>query len=227
MEDDRAILLVEDFAWLQTDSVKWHVSHLNSELQASELKAEGLTLLNANGSKATKSLSCGPDLQVAFRSYRILFVVDATRSSFGFDSSSLVFPLRSFYTSLKVCLQALLQPWKYGQQPDIYVSIVAQDTTAHPFKVLLQSCLMSLDKLSVDLNQIKIRFDNLEKEITGKAPGKIAQKIGAHANTNRYKFEYSTLGSLLQHGLFAMDRMPLSACPLMILLTDGVGSLPG
>ena len=32
--------------------------------------------------------------------------------------------------------------------------------------------------------------------------------------------------SLLQNGMYALDRMPSSACPLMILVTDGVLGLP-
>ena len=233
---------MDDFAWFQTDSVKWHISHLNSTVSPSELKNEGLTLLRNPATKtpnvSSSSFSsastassaanritevkenfyCGKDLQYAFRSYRLLFVVDASRSSLGFDTASMTMPIRSLFRSVNICLQALLRPWHITPAPKIYVSIVAHDTTQHPFKVLLQSCLLTQELLPEIITELHARFAGLEKEITGR------QRKQTHMNYNE---SYGSMGSLLQHGLFTMDRMPLAACPLMFLLTDGVGSLTG
>lgn len=244
-KDQDVFLLVDDFRLFKyTRRATHHFSHLHQH---------SLELKSANAEVLTLPCQVGTKLHFVYKHYRAVFVLDASPSLALIDSGLCKVLFEALFESVMKCLTAMVQtlmlPCGKNLDLGIFVSVVTQDASSSPVKFLLQAQLVNRDNLAEVLLSLKKSLQDLEhgwakstsrleqeRRLTRKAEKKkgqlgragIEEKGSRGTGVSRDLQDRTSidLRSLLQNGMFALARMPDSACPLMILVTDGVLSLP-
>lgn len=113
--------------------------------------------------------------------------------------------------------------------PRFFVSILAQNGSETPVRMVLQNRLMSREGLSEELALVEKKVMELENEISEASilqPDTLTSTSMQRQRGTDLGNSTSDTTALLQNCLFAVERMPDHACPVVVLLTDGVLTAP-
>lgn len=108
-------------------------------------------------------------------------------------------------------------------EPEIHLSVMVQGAHVESLSVLVQGYIVTLRNVAQLLQLLKERIQLIEDDWAGRAldESTTANSVDAlpHHSTR------ASLSWMLQNAVFALNSLPSSAAPLLVLVTDGVVDL--
>uniref|UniRef100_A0A8C0J3M6 SZT2 subunit of KICSTOR complex n=1 Tax=Chelonoidis abingdonii TaxID=106734 RepID=A0A8C0J3M6_CHEAB len=247
------LLMKKDYRISRNVRLAWFLNHLHqviwavpeSELVKSDNELDVLSVL-PNGWQPHESLRPRPYLlvpstQVTFlaRQYRFVIELDLSPSTGIVDDSTGEIIFDEVFHALSRCLVGLLKPFRIPgseitYQPEIFVTIQAYSSIIglQSHQVLFQGCQLDETKRETFLQQIYTQlcaFENkvaemlqqqyepkpqVRQELSGRKPGisMVTADIG--------------LVSMIRQGILALQLLPSNSSAGIIIITDGVTSVP-
>jgi len=202
----------------------WHLNKMYKTLpmwnpkRAVEIN-ENLSLLTLSSSAKHERPVLSPQTQLNFvyRKYRFVVSIDTSMSLFATDITTGL-PLFSSISQKLHCMfleivRAVYIPnTEIVFSPEIFVSVVAQGTHPNPIVVLVQAFKLSAQNLPALLKILENRLRDLEDKIVNTLK---ATDAGV-ANVSE------DLSNALRNAALALKFLPKDACPVLVVLTDGV-----
>uniref|UniRef100_A0A452J1J0 Uncharacterized protein n=1 Tax=Gopherus agassizii TaxID=38772 RepID=A0A452J1J0_9SAUR len=249
------LLMKKDYRISRNVRLAWFLNHLHqaiwavpeSELVKSDNELDVLSIL-PNGWQPHESVRPRPYLlvpstQVTFlaRQYRFVIELDLSPSTGIVDDSTGEIIFDEVFHALSRCLVGLLKPFRIPgseitYQPEIFVTIQAYSSIIglQSHQVLFQGCQLDETKRETFLQQIYTQLCAFEnkvaemlqqqyepkpqvrqaKELSGRKPGisMVTADIG--------------LVSMIRQGILALQLLPSNSSAGIIIITDGVTSVP-
>ena len=207
----------------------WHFNKLYKTLPMGNPKRpaeinENLSLLtmSSSSSSTNERTVLAPQTQVNFvyRKYRFVVSIDTSMSLFATDITTglPVFSdiLLKLYTMFLEIVRAVYIPnTEIVFNPEIFVSVVAQGTHPNPIVVLVQGFKLSAQKLPALLKILEKRLRDLEEKVVG------TLKASSFSDADDANVS-SDLSNALRNAALALKFLPEEACPVVVVLTDGV-----
>ncbi|XP_077498941.1 KICSTOR complex protein SZT2-like isoform X2 [Amblyomma americanum] len=196
-----------------------------------------------------------PATKVTFlaKKYRFVFCLDLSASIATVDIRSETFLFDEVFATLSKCVEKLVMPFNVPGscvvfQPEIYVTVIAYIPHYTPAvqQVLIQgwpltpdNCGLFLSKVSAGLNEICIVLaeatagvaelhDQLRlqsEKLTGGLFEECDEQACATPLVNMVSSDVSTL-SMLRYGMLALQLLPENSSAGIVVITDGVISIP-
>ncbi|KAM7161426.1 KICSTOR complex protein SZT2 isoform 2-T2 [Macrochelys suwanniensis] len=215
------LLMKKDYRISRNVRLAWFLNHLHqaiwavpeSELVKSDNELDVLSIL-PNGWQPHESVRPRPYLlvpstQVTFlaRQYRFVIELDLSPSTGIVDDSTGEIIFDEVFHALSRCLVGLLKPFRIPgseitYQPEIFVTIQAY------------SSIIGLQSHQVDLSPLSQESPCATQEPSGRKPGvsMVTADIG--------------LVSMIRQGILALQLLPCNSSAGIIIITDGVTSVP-
>ena len=160
-------------------------------------------------------------LRFLYNEYRIVITLDITSSIAVMNSCNFI-NFEIYYPILRDILYTIVQPIKFKfffnnnsnnntYYPILYFCIIAVGLPNKKIKLLYnnQISINNLDDIIIYLyNEMKILQNDIINALSD------ANKKG-RTLTTKWK-------ELIDNSIFCLDRLPLSACPIVIIITDGI-----
>uniref|UniRef100_A0A672L0D1 SZT2 subunit of KICSTOR complex n=1 Tax=Sinocyclocheilus grahami TaxID=75366 RepID=A0A672L0D1_SINGR len=244
------LLMKEEYRISRNVRLSWFLNRLNqvvrssppSELLKSEDELDVLSVLPKGWQPDSSSSSCPcllvPSTRVTFlaRRYRFIIELDLSPSTGIVDDSTGEMIFDEVFHALSRCLIGLAKPFKvpgtdHVFQPEIFITILAYSSiiglSSH--QVLVQGCQLDCMDLEQFLHQIYQQLRAVESNIADVLQ---QQHNQARAEPSQRKPGVSMvtadvgLVSMVRQGILALQLLPPNSGAGIIIITDGVTSVP-
>ena len=165
-----------------------------------------------------------PEIAYLYKQIRCVILLDVSPSIALVNNHNNSILFESMYQSVAATLLSIATPIPNDNNgntftaPSIWCTVIAQDWSWCPVKVIIQNCLITYDNISSVLAMFAARLGDLESQLATVE----ADKQSSNIPDDTQQFD---LIQLLQTGLFALDRMSNDALPVLVLCSDGVVSM--
>uniref|UniRef100_A0A672N7A4 SZT2 subunit of KICSTOR complex n=1 Tax=Sinocyclocheilus grahami TaxID=75366 RepID=A0A672N7A4_SINGR len=243
------LLMKEEYRISRNVRLSWFLNRLNqavrpsplSELLKSENELDVLSVLPKGGPPDSPSSSCPcllvPSTHVTFlaRRYRFIIELDLSPSTGIVDDSTGEMIFDEVFHALSRCLIGLAKPFKvpgtdHVFQPEIFITILAYSSiiglSSH--QVLVQGCQLDCMDLEQFLHQIYQQLRAVESSIADV----LQQQHNQARDLSQRKLGVSMvtadvgLVSMVRQGILALQLLPPNSGAGIIIITDGVTSVP-
>ncbi|XP_067370627.1 KICSTOR complex protein SZT2 isoform X3 [Channa argus] len=252
MKEDYRISRNVRLAWFlgKLNQVIWPAS--KPELLNSENELDLLSILpkgwQADLTPTTYPYMLMPSTRATFlaRRYRFIIELDLSPSTGIVDDSTGEMIFDEVFRGLSRCLAGLTQPFKVPGtdqlfKPKIFITILAYSSiiglTSH--QVLVQGCQLDRTDLDEFLHHIYQQLRAVESNIAEvlhrqhEQPVELVQSSALHSNNQPYRKQGISmvsadmgLVSMVRQGILALQLLPPNSSAGIIVITDGVTSVP-
>uniref|UniRef100_A0A8C3T1F6 SZT2 subunit of KICSTOR complex n=1 Tax=Chelydra serpentina TaxID=8475 RepID=A0A8C3T1F6_CHESE len=246
------LLMKKDYRISRNVRLAWFLNHLHqaiwavpeSELVKSDNELDVLSIL-PNGWQPHESVRPRPYLlvpstQVTFlaRQYRFVIELDLSPSTGIVDDSTGEIIFDEVFHALSRCLVGLLKPFRIPgseitYQPEIFVTIQAYSSIIglQSHQVLFQGCQLDETKRETFLQQIYTQlcaFENKVAEMLQQQYEPKPQSVEPSGRKPGVSMVTADIGlvSMIRQGILALQLLPCNSSAGIIIITDGVTSVP-
>ncbi|XP_016092988.1 protein SZT2 [Sinocyclocheilus grahami] len=241
------LLMKEEYRISRNVRLSWFLNRLNqvvrssppSELLKSEDELDVLSVLPKGWQPDSSSSSCPcllvPSTRVTFlaRRYRFIIELDLSPSTGIVDDSTGEMIFDEVFHALSRCLIGLAKPFKvpgtdHVFQPEIFITILAYSSiiglSSH--QVLVQGCQLDCMDLEQFLHQIYQQLRAVESNIADVLQQQHNQEPSQRKPGVSMVTADVGLVSMVRQGILALQLLPPNSGAGIIIITDGVTSVP-
>uniref|UniRef100_A0A8C3N101 Uncharacterized protein n=1 Tax=Geospiza parvula TaxID=87175 RepID=A0A8C3N101_GEOPR len=239
------LLMKKDYRISRNVRLAWVLSRLTCTLQENELDV--LSIL-PNGWQPDEPVQPRPYLlvpstRVTFlaRQYRFVIELDLSPSTGIVDDSTGEIIFDEVFHALSRCLVGLLRPFRIPgsdiiYQPEIFVTIQVYSSIIglQSHQVLFQGCQLDETKREAFLHQVYTQlcaFENkvaemLQQQYEPKPQGLVSPESSGRKPSVSVVTADVGLVSMVRQGILALQLLPSNSSAGIIIITDGVTSVP-
>ncbi|TYZ58395.1 hypothetical protein PybrP1_009656 [[Pythium] brassicae (nom. inval.)] len=178
-------------------------------------------------SNALEDACLAPATQVGvvYNGYRCVVCLDASPSTLSIDPTTGRLFLDMLYESVELFIWGLLRKMTVGDGafvPEIHLSVMVQGAHVESLSVLVQGYIVNLRNVAPLLQMIKDRVRLIEDDWAKRV---LERDLRAESEQRRQASTRASLSWMLQNAVFAVNSLPGSTAPLLVVVTDGVVDL--
>uniref|UniRef100_A0A8C5Q215 SZT2 subunit of KICSTOR complex n=1 Tax=Leptobrachium leishanense TaxID=445787 RepID=A0A8C5Q215_9ANUR len=249
------LLMKKDYRISRNVRLAWFISHLHQPVCAipEGLHDDELEVVSIipHGWQPDEPVPPGPYLLVPStwvtflaRQYRFVIELDLSPSTGIVDDSTEEIIFDEIFHSLSRCLLGLLRPFRIPGsnilfRPEIFVTIQAYSSIIglQSHQVLVQGCQLEEQKLQDFLQQVHVQLGAFENKVAemlqrhyrslmkDDIPQYVDQHSGGAGGVSLVSPDVG-LVSMIRQGILALQLLPANSSAGIIVITDGVTSVP-